>query len=456
MNKRAIIAAGTAAAMIVGLGACGSSNGDSSGDTAQGKVYYLNSKPEVVDQFDELAKAFTDETGIKVDVVTATMADYETTLTSELAKSEPSTTWTMSPNDLAKYKKYLTPMQDTDVYKNLTDAGKASAVQDSENVYAIPYVQEWYGIIYNKKIVKDYCSKDYAVIKSADDIKDWPTLKAVAESMMEHKDDLGLEGAFTTPSVENSDYYRFTAHMIRPAEYFEYKDNNTTFMPEITWKYLDNYKDLYDLQVNTSPGDAKTDATSMSYEDVTAQFSLGEVAFYPNGVWAYSQIKDNNVADEDLGMLPYYMGIPGEEDYGPGVIMDNQWVVNKNASKADQEATLKFIEWVQTSDEAKRIVAKEMGFAMPATTYGDDAQPDNPLVDQALAYQKEGKKYIRSFELPSLAWQKDFGGALLGYVQGTKDWDNVRKVITDEWKSTWEANEKAAPGSLPAQKEFTE
>ena len=451
MNKRAIIAAGTAAAMIVGLGACGSSNGDSSGDTAQGKVYYLNSKPEVVDQFDELAKAFTDETGIKVDVVTATMADYETTLTSELAKSEPPTTWTMSPNDLAKYKKYLTPMQDTDVYKNLTDAGKASAVQDSENVYAIPYVQEWYGIIYNKKIVKDY-----AVIKSADDIKDWPTLKAVAESMMEHKDDLGLEGAFTTPSVENSDYYRFTAHMIRPAEYFEYKDNNTTFMPEITWKYLDNYKDLYDLQVNTSPGDAKTDATSMSYEDVTAQFSLGEVAFYPNGVWAYSQIKDNNVADEDLGMLPYYMGIPGEEDYGPGVIMDNQWVVNKNASKADQEATLKFIEWVQTSDEAKRIVAKEMGFAMPATTYGDDAQPDNPLVDQALAYQKEGKKYIRSFELPSLAWQKDFGGALLEYVQGTKDWDNVRKVITDEWKSTWEANEKAAPGSLPAQKEFTE
>ena len=456
MNRKAIIAAGTAVAMMAGLGACGSSNNNAGGDDSKGKVYILNSKPEVVDQFDELVKAFTDETGIKVDVVTATMADYETTLTSELAKSNPPTTWTMSPNDLSKYKQYLTSMQDTDVYKNLTDAGKASAVQDSENVYAIPYVQEWYGIIYNKKIVKDYCAKDYAVIKSADNIKDWDTLKAVAESMMEHKDDLGLQGAFATPSVENSDYYRFTAHMIRPAQYFEYKDNNTTFMPEITWKYLDQYKDLYDLQVATSPGDAKTDATSMSYEDVTAQFSLGEVAFYPNGVWAYSQIKGNEVADEDLGMLPYYMGIPGEEDYGPGVIMDNQWVVNKNASEADQEATLKFIEWVQTSDEAKRIVAKEMGFAMPATTYGDDAQPDNPLVDQALAYQKEGKKYIRSFELPSLAWQKDFGGALLEYVQGTKGWDNVKNVITSEWKSTWEANEKAAPGSLPAQKEFTE
>lgn len=234
MNKKAIISAMTAGAMLVGLGACSSSNNSS--DDTQGKVYYLNSKPEVVDQFDELAQAFTDETGIKVDVVTATMADYETTLTSELAKSNPPTTWTMSPNDLSKYKQYLTPMQDTDVYQNLTDAGKASAVQDSENVYAIPYVQEWYGIIYNKKIVKDYCTKDYAVIKSADDIKDWDTLKAVAESMMEHKDDLGLQGAFATPSVENSDYYRFTAHMIRPAEYFEYKDNNTTFMPDITWK----------------------------------------------------------------------------------------------------------------------------------------------------------------------------------------------------------------------------
>ena len=452
-SAQKIIATGAVLAMsITALSACGSSTADAS----KGKVYFLNTKPEIVDQLQELADAYTDETGVSVDIQTAASGTSNQTLTSELSKKDGPSMFNLAGFDqYAKFKDYLEPVQDSEAYKLLTDEGKSYSFKDGDTAYTIPYAAEWYGIIYNKKIVNEYAKKSYSVIKSADDITSWDVLKKVADSMQEHKDDLGLDGAFSTPGLDASDNYRFAAHMDRIPLFYELKDLGKTFSLDITGKYMDHYKDLWDTMVKDSPTEASL-IGSGTYEDSTAEFSTGTVAFYPNGVWAYSQIKDNNVADEDLGMLPYYMGIPGEEDYGPGVIMDNQWVVNKNASKADQEATLKFIEWVQTSDEAKRIVAKEMGFAMPATTYGDDAQPDNPLVDQALAYQKEGKKYIRSFELPSLAWQKDFGGALLEYVQGTKDWDNVRKVITDEWKSTWEANEKAAPGSLPAQKEFTE
>lgn len=36
--------------------------------------------------------------------------------------------------------------------------------------------------------------------------------------------------------------------------------------------------------------------------------------FYQNGTWAYDNIKDNEVADEDMGMLPIYIGVDGEED----------------------------------------------------------------------------------------------------------------------------------------------
>lgn len=36
------------------------------------------------------------------------------------------------------------------------------------------------------------------MIKSADDIKDYKTLKQVAESIEQHKDDLGVDGAFAT------------------------------------------------------------------------------------------------------------------------------------------------------------------------------------------------------------------------------------------------------------------
>lgn len=51
--------------------------------------------------------------------------------------------------------------------------------------------------------------------------------------------------------------------------------------------------------------------------------------FYQNGTWAYDNIKDNEVADEDMGMLPIYIGVDGEEDQGLCTGSENYWCVNK-------------------------------------------------------------------------------------------------------------------------------
>ena len=63
---------------------------------------------------------------------------------------------------------------------------------------------------------------------------------------------------------------------------------------------MDDLRNLWDLYTNSTV-DAKMLSTK-TYEDTTAEFSTGKVAFYQNGVWAYTQIKGNGVADEDLGM----------------------------------------------------------------------------------------------------------------------------------------------------------
>ena len=39
------------------------------GDDSEGSVYYLNFKPEQADQWSDLAKKYTDETGVPVTVV---------------------------------------------------------------------------------------------------------------------------------------------------------------------------------------------------------------------------------------------------------------------------------------------------------------------------------------------------------------------------------------------------
>lgn len=422
--------------------------GDSTANEEKGKVYFLNSKPEVVDQLQELADVYTDETGVQVIVETAASGTDTQIKSSELAKADGPTMFSLSGFDqYSRFKEYLAPVQDTEVYKLLTDEGKTYAFKDGDTAYSIPYAAEWYGIIYNKKIVSDYCAKDYAVIKSADDITDYDTFKKVVEDMQKHKDDLGIEAAFATPGLDSSGSYRFTAHMARIPLFYEYRDNNTTFMKDIKGTYLDNYKDLFDLQVKNSPTEA-TMLSSVTYDDVNSEFALGQVAFYTNGVWAYSGIKDNDVADEDLGMLPYFMGIDGEEDYGVGSVYDASWAVNKNASDKDKQATLDFIKWLVSDDDAKKVLSKDMGFSVPFTTFGDDDQPDNPLTVAARAWNKKGRKDIRSFTVPDQKWQDDITNALVEYVQGTGDWDTVADNFVNGWSTEWSNNEQAV-GSLP-------
>ena len=59
--------------------------------SAEGSVYYLNFKPEQDAQWQELAKIYTEQTGVPVTVVTAASGNYETTLMSEIEKSDPPT-----------------------------------------------------------------------------------------------------------------------------------------------------------------------------------------------------------------------------------------------------------------------------------------------------------------------------------------------------------------------------
>ena len=445
-----VLAAGIAITMGVGLAAgCGST----SADPDKGHAYFLNSKAEVVDQLQQLADDYTAETGVQVDVQTASSGSYESTLTSELAKSEAPTMFTIAGYDeFAKYQQYLEPLQDTEVYGLLNDEGKSNSHKVGDDSYTLPYAAEWYGIIYNKKIIKDYCSKDYAVIGSDADITDYATLKKVAEDIQKHKDDLGIQAAFATPGLDSSDSYRFAAHMTRMPLFYEYRDLNTTFTTDLKGTYLSNYKDLFDLELSNSPSE-KSMVSSKTYDDVTSEFALGDVAFYPNGVWAYTQIKDNNVADEDLGMLPYWMGIDGEEDYGPAGVYDASWAVNKNASEKDKQATLDFIKWMVSSDEGKQALSKEMGFSVPFTTFGDDDQPENPLTKIARSYSEDGKQSVTSFPLPSAQWQDDLTSALISYAQGGADWSGFEKAFTEGWKTDWANNEKVL-GMLPEATDF--
>ena len=438
MKRRMVtlVAAGIAVTAVTGaLAGCSAGSDDSS---AEGKVYYLNFKPEQAEDWVALAAEYTKKTGVQVDVQTAASGTYETTLKSEMAKSNPPTLFQVNgPVGLATWGDYAADLSDSAIYEHLNDQSVALTGDDGE-VLAIPYVQETYGIIYNKKLLNDYIALPDAAITSIDEIDNFDTLKAVAEGIQANKDALGVEGAFTSAGFDPSSDWRFKTHLANIPLYYQFKADGVTGQPAtITDEYLDGYQRIFDLYINNSTTE-RTLLSSKTGEDANAEFALGKAVFYQNGTWAYNDIKGQAVADEDLGMLPIYIGADGEENQGLTTGSENYWVINNEVSEADQQATLDFLEWVITSDEGRDSLANTMGFVTPFDTFADYL-PSNPFILADAAYTAAGKTAVTwNFTvMPSEEWKNGVGQALLQYAQETGDWAGVETAFVDGWASEY-------------------
>lgn len=405
-----------------------------------GKVYYLNFAPEVADQWEALAEQYSEETGTEVQVVTAASGTYESTLKSEMDKSDAPTLFQVNgPVGLEAWKDYCYDLKDTEVYKDLASDDFALINEDG-SVSGIAYKIETYGLIYNKTLLNEYFETDGAVVTSVEEINNFDTLKAVVEDITAKKDELGIEGAFTSAGMDSSSDWRFKTHLANLPIYYEYKADGITSTDAIKGTYLDNFKNLFDLYITDSTCEPSL-LSSKTIDDANAEFGLGEAVFYQNGTWAYDNIKDNEVADEDMGMLPIYIGVDGEEDQGLCTGSENYWCVNKKADEKDIQATLDFLSWVITSDEGRESISQEMGFTTPFKTFDENYESANPLVKAADEYVKAGKTPVswNFTTMPSEEWKNQVGSAMLEYAQGTGEWDAVKTAFVDGWAKEYKA-----------------
>ena len=403
-----------------------------------GKVYYLNFKPEQAQAWEALAAKYTEETGVQVDVQTAASGTYESTLKSEIAKTEAPTLFQVNgPVGLATWNDYCYDLSDSAVYKELKSDD--FALKDGDAVKGLAYVVETYGIIYNKDILNDYFTKDYAVVKSVDEINSFDQLKAVADSIQENKDDLGVKGAFTSAGMDSSSDWRFKTHLANLPIYYEYKADGIGSTDAIKGTYLENYKNIWDLYITDATCEASL-LSSKTGEDATADFALGDAVFYQNGTWAYGDLSANGMSDESLGMLPIYIGAEGEENQGLCTGSENYWCVNKNASAEDIQATLDFMYWCVTSEAGCSALSGEMGFVCPFNAF-DRYPATNPLINIANEYVSAGKTSVSwTFTtMPSEEWKNGVGSALLEYAQGTGEWSAVETAFVDGWATEYAA-----------------
>lgn len=448
-NQR-ILSAGLAAALLSAAAACGGKDApDTSSTAAAGDtgVYFLNFKPEIAQIYQRVADAYREETGITVTVNTAASGTYEQTLKSEIAKSEAPTIFQINgPVGYQSWKDYCANLENTSLYSHLTD--KSLAVQGEGGVYGIPYVVEGYGIIYNNEILKRYFAlPDKAVsIASADEIRNFETLRSVVEDMSAHKEALGIQGVFASTSLSAGNQWRWQTHTANLPLYYEFKEQDGEPLltglqaGTIEFRYAENFRNIFDLYLENSTA-APGLLGGKSVADSMAEFALGQAAMVQNGNWAWSEIsgvEGNVVQAEDIRFLPIYTGMPDEEKQGLCVGTENYLAINAKVSPEKQKASEDFLDWLFTSAKGKEFVSKELGFIAPFDTFTDEEKPADPLAREVLRWMEKGGVTSVPWtfaSFPSEEFKNYFGDALLEYAQGAMDWDEVVNIVKSSWES---------------------
>ena len=395
-----------------------------------GSVYYLNFKPEADAAWQALAKTYTEQTGVPVTVVTAASGTYSETLTAEMDKGKAAPTLFQCGNQagLATWADYCLDLSDTDFYKELT-THEFNLYGENGEAFCIGYCYEAFGIITNKALLE---KAGYTLA----DIKDFASLKAVAEDIHARKDELGFD-AFSSAGLDGSSSWRFSGHLANMPLYYEFRDDGVTSQPAtITGKYLDNFKNIWDLYINNSSTEPSQLATATG-DQAEAEFGEGKAVFYQNGTWEFSNLTGTfGMNADDLAMIPIYCGVEGEEKAGLACGTENCWAVNSQASEANIKATLDFLYWVVTSEEGTTMMAEQFG----PIPFKNAKASDNVFFNDANAYIADGN-YVVSWAFnytPNVdSWRAGVVAALTQYSAGAGSWDDVVTAFVQGWATQY-------------------
>jgi len=396
----------------------------------EGSVYWLNFKPELDETLQQLAKTYTEQTGVNVKVVTAASGTYKQTLTSEMDKGKDAPTLFVIGNQagVKEWGEYALDLTGTAIADELnTDA--YNLYDEDGKLVSIGYCYECYGIIVNPDLIEK-------AGHSMDELKNFEGLKAVAEDIHARAAELGFD-AFSSSDMDGSSSWRFTGHMANLEYYYEERDAGgwTECPAELSGAYMENFKNLYDLCINNSLT-APTDLATGGH-DAEAEFKDGKAAFFVNGSWEYAAVSE---AVPNATMIPYYCGVEGEEKAGLNCGTENCWAVNSEVSEANQKATIDFMVWLVTDPDASAAMVEQLGI-MP---YKSAVESSNGFLNDAAAYTADGC-YVMDWATNYQPNVDDYRAALVSALnqynadQSDANWEQVKTAFVDGWAVQYKA-----------------
>lgn len=433
--KKKILAMTLAAVMAVSLAACGGGDGGSGsgsgGDGSEGgggsasgdgvNFTIFNSKIEVQEQFEEMAKEYSEKTGVGVEVYYSndTVAAHMAT---RYSANDPYTLAMVDAKDVYSLAAdHAIDLSDQDWVKN-TDY----AISVDDKVVGFPVCIEARGLIYNADAIKNVTGKDFdpASCKTTEEFA------ALLEEL--------VAGGMETPTAVMKEDWSLAGHFL--SETYEEQSDPEAFVQALYGGSADlagnekfNAKmDTFDLLLKYNYA---ADSPIAAEREVSEQkLAEGEVAFMFGGNWDWSMINAYEYS-ENMGMMPLPQTASdgsNEKLVGGGskyFFIDS----SDNTSDEQRQAAKDFLNWLVSDAEGNAFLTEKCNL-VPAYS-NIDAQALDPLSLSVKKYADEGNLIANYDSLPDDHYSK-CGASFQKYMAGQIDRAGLAGEIESYWSST--------------------
>ncbi|MCR4690019.1 MAG: ABC transporter substrate-binding protein [Lachnospiraceae bacterium] len=327
------------------------------------KIIIFQSKAEIQDQLEDCAEAFTDETGIEVEIWGTTGDDYQQQLETKLANDQGPTIFTQQSGDiLERLKDYCADLSDVECMKDIPEGLTADITKDGKTM-GIPYTMEGFGIVYNKSLC------DATTLKSTDDFI----------NLIKEQKEAGNEGFELT----QEDYFLIGHILNTPFALMDDPDAFIADLAEGKSKMADQdvFKEFANMMVDIREN--CSNPLEQNYDGQIGDLATGKAAMIHQGNWCAGMFADYEF--EDAGMAP--LPLAGNDKLA--VSVPYYWAINASADAAEQEAGKKFLTWLYTSETGKSYLYDQFGFV--PVIKGDVNENLDVLSQDMQSYVEAGK-----------------------------------------------------------------
>ncbi|HHV11527.1 MAG TPA: carbohydrate ABC transporter substrate-binding protein [Clostridiales bacterium] len=405
----------------------GKDNGNTSGAAGDVKITILNTKSEIQTQWEELAEEYKELTGVGVEVSVTVGDSPSEDITKRYASGEVPTIFMGDVQDIIMLKDYALDLTNE---KWVPVGGSQYGIAQDGKVIGFPFCIEARGLMYNKTVIEEITGESF----DPDAVNTMGDLKNLLDKL--------VAGGMETPVALNKEDWSLAGHYL--SQVYEEQDGTaagavsfTEGLKDGSVKLADNARwnslmDTFDLLMQYNMN--KADPLAADYNANAVALAEGDVAFWFNGNWAWAEMKDFALEDNEYGIMPVSQNDTsiGATDKLCGGATKYCMIDTKYNSEAQQQAAKDFLNWLVFDPAGQEFLVNDCNL-VPAFS-NIELEVTNPMGLSVQGYAVTGNIFEAFSGMPGDHW-KTLGAEMQKYLGGQSTREELEKNIESYWQA---------------------